>query len=130
MNLKGFIFCSPQRNLRLQNPEQNKAKTQKVSLVAVGQATCAERVNQNLPQRLLEKGKLSVCVRACVCVYVRVSLRHPALVLWGDNIFYNKTTVNINSIGCNDWVLLPPTEMVTVISQMPFSYRQVSEQNN
>ena len=46
-------------------------------------------------------------------------------------ISYNKTTmVNINPIGRNDWISLPPSDTVTVIAQMPFSYGQVSEQNN
>ena len=69
---------------------------------------------------------MGVCVCVCVC-----PCDTRTLVLQGDNIFDNKTTtVNINPIGRNDWISLPPSDMVTVIAQMPFSYGQVSEQNN
>lgn len=43
------------------------------------------------------------CVRVCVC-----PCGTQTLVLQGDNIFYNKTTVNVNPIGHNDWISLPP----------------------
>lgn len=73
---------------------------------------------------------VSVYTHGCLCVCV-CPCDTRTLVLQGDDIFDNKTTtVNINPIGHNDWISLPPSDMVTVIAQMPFSYGQVSEQNN
>ena len=48
-----------------------------------------------------------LCVRVCMCVCV-CPCGTQTLVLQGDNIFYNKTTVNVNPIGHNDWISLPP----------------------
>lgn len=85
--------------------------------------------------------RVSMCLHMCSCecmcerVYICVSVcvcpcDTRTLVLQGDDIFNKTTTVNINPIGHNDWISLPPSDMVTMIAVMPFSYGQVSVQNN
>lgn len=56
---------------------------------------------------------VNVCVWACIHMCVCVSVcpcDTRTLVLQGDDIFNKTTTVNINPIGRNDWISLPPPQ--------------------